>query len=142
MNSTAVENYRNPFHTHFQGVNVGLRMEQGTGGSFGFLFGNDSGTYTGFTLTSSLQANTWYMVTIGWDRAANLVQAWMNGTQVVTNGANSNWATTIPSMTLGNGFDATRFFKGSIGEFYLYNSTLTNTEVVNNFNAQRGRYGV
>ena len=38
MNSTDVSNYRNPIHSHFQGVNTGFRFEQGgTTGSSGTM---------------------------------------------------------------------------------------------------------
>jgi hypothetical protein len=46
MYSTAVENYRNPFTTNYNGVNVGIRFEQYTTaspyGGFSVVIGNDA----------------------------------------------------------------------------------------------------
>mgnify|MGYP000212112688 CR=1 FL=1 len=57
MYSTAVENYRNPFSTNYNGVNVGIRFEQYTSaspyGGFSVIIGNDAGTYTGFSYSPS-----------------------------------------------------------------------------------------
>ena len=57
MYSTAVENYRNPFTTNYNGVNVGIRFEQYTSaspyGGFSVIIGNDAGTYTGFSYSPS-----------------------------------------------------------------------------------------
>ena len=142
MYSTAVENYRNPFTTHYVGGNTGLRFEQNSAGTFGAVYGNDAGTYNGFSfLASGLQANTWYHVTSTWNTGTNTVIGYLNGVEKF-NSANTYWATTMPSVTFGNGFSGTRYFTGKLPNAQIYNRVLTATEVAQNFQAIRGRYGV
>jgi hypothetical protein len=38
--------------------------------------------------------------------------------------------------------DATRWFKGSIPNVQIYNRALSPTEIMTNFRAQKGRFGV
>lgn len=144
MYPTEVVNFRNPFHTHLNGVNAGLRFEMSTGGTFGVLFGTDAGTFTGHTITSSLTANNWYLVTVTWDKPKSIVYAYLNGAPVVVAAFNGTWATTIPSVTLGRGFstDAARQFKGYISSYFFYTDILSADAVSYIFYATRARHGL
>jgi hypothetical protein len=142
MNSAAIASYPNPFSTHFQGVNAGFRFEGRSDGNFNMVVGNDAGTYTTHTFISSgMQANTWYNITFVWNVAANNVIGYLNGVQVF-NESQTYWATTMPSVTIGNGFSSSRFWNGKISNTQIYNRNLTASEVRQNFNALRGRYGI
>lgn len=142
MYSTAVENYRNPFTSHFEGSNVGIRFEQNSAGNFGFICGNDGGTYTGCTLVpSGLQPNTWYYVTGIWDTSRNTMTGYING--VYANQVScTTWATQMPSITIGNGFSNSRYFAGRIAGLQIYNRNLSAEEVQQNFNAQSSRFSL
>lgn len=143
MNSTEVINYRNPFHTNYTGTgnNVGIRFEQYTGGGFNVVVGNDAGTYAGGTITSSLQANTWYNVVVTWNTATSTLTGYLNADQRFTQ-SHTYWATTLASVAFGVGFEISRAFKGSLSMLKIYNKTLTATEVRQNFNAVRSRFGI
>lgn len=143
MNSATLSNYPNPFHTHFQGGNAGIRFEESvSGNNFGVVIGNDAGSYSAHVyMTTSMTANTWYHVTLTWNTSSNIATGYLNGVQVF-NEAQTLWATTMPSVTIGNGFNNVRFWNGKINAVQIYNRALTAAEVAQNFNALRGRYGI
>lgn len=143
MRSSSVISSKNVLHTNYTGTgnNVGVRFEQTTGGTFAVVVGNDAGTYNGYTLTTTLAANTWYYVTTTWNKTANTLVAYLNGAQVVST-AHTNWATTMAAVYYGVGFDSTRFFSGSIARVQFYNKVLSASDVKQNFNAIRGRFGI
>jgi hypothetical protein len=142
MYSTAVENYRNPFTSHFEGSNVGIRFEQNSAGNFGVIFGNDGGTYNGYTIVSSgMQPNTWYYITATWNTSRNTVVTYLNG-NLVTTASHTFWATQMPSISIGNGFSNSRYYAGRIGGVKIYNRELSATEVQQNYSAQSGRFNL
>ena len=143
MNSSAVENYRNPFSTKYLGLNEGIRFEQMSSGAFYVVIGNTSNQYTVhyYTLDGFITANTWYNVVLGWNTSTNNVAGYLNGIQKF-NSTNTYWAPTLPSISIGSGFDSGRYFAGKISNTLIYNRTLTSAENQKNFNTLRGRYGI
>jgi len=147
MYSTAVENYRNPFSTNYNGVNVGIRFEQYTTaspyGGFSVVIGNDAGTYTGFSYSPSaiLTVNSWYNVVLVWNTVTNIATGYLNG-DLKFNSSHTYWATTLPAIAVGNGFSSARYFKGNISSVGIYNKELTATEVLQNYNAIKSRFGL
>jgi len=147
MNSSAVENYRNPFSTHYLGGNVGIRFEQYSStspyGGFNVLVGNDAGTYVLYDYSPGaiLTANIWYNVVLVWNTSTNNVVGYLNSSQKF-NSTHTLWATTLPSISIGSGFDASRYFKGNISNTQIYNRALTAAEISQNYNALRSRYGL
>jgi hypothetical protein len=142
MNSAAIASYPNPFATHFQGINAGFRFEGRSDGNFNMVVGNDAGTYTPHTfIASGMSANTWYNITFVWIVGSNNVAGYLNGVQVF-NEAQTYWATTMPSVTIGNGFSSDRYWNGKISGAQMYNRALSADEVARNFQAQRGRFGI
>jgi hypothetical protein len=143
MNAATITNYPNPFATHFQGSNAGIRFEESVlGNNFGVVIGNDAGTYSSHLyIATGMTANTWYNITLTWIVGSNIVVGYLNGVQVF-NEAQTLWATTMPSVTIGNGFSATRYWNGKISATQIYNRALSAAEVSQNFQALRGRYGL
>lgn len=136
MNSEDVANYRNPLHSHFQGTNTGFRFEQNSSASFGMLFGNDAGTNTGHTLTTAMTADKWMLITVTWNTATGRTVGYINNTQVFDD-ANTTWATSMPSLTLGGGFssEAARQYAGRMGAVMVYSKQLSSAEVSQNYKA-------
>jgi hypothetical protein len=143
MNSSVVENYRNPFSTKYLGLNEGIRFEQTNSGTFAAIIGNTSNQYTinYYTLDTVITANTWYNVVLVWNTSTNNIVGHLNGIQKF-NSTHTYWATTLPSISIGSGFDSGRFFAGKISNTLIYNRALTTLEIQKNFNTLRGRYGV
>ena len=147
MYSTAVENYRNPFTTNYNGVNVGIRFEQYTTaspyGGFNVVIGNDAGAYTGFSYSPSviLTVNSWYNVVLVWNTVTNKAIGYLNGV-LKFDESHTYWATTLPAIAIGNGFSSARYFKGNVSSVEIYNKALTATEVLQNYNATKTRFGL
>ena len=147
MYSTAVEDYRNPFTTNYNGANVGIRFEQYTsastnGGGFSVNIGNDAGTFAGFNYSPSaiLTVNSWYNVVLVWNTVTNIATGYLNG-DLKFNSSHTYWATTLPAIAIGNGFSSARYFKGNISSVGIYNRALSATEILNNYNATKSRFG-
>jgi hypothetical protein len=99
----------------------------------------DSSNYVG-TL------NTWYqLVYVFTNVAANTIQTYVNGTSVgtVSHSLASLLNTTNP-LYIGsyNGGEYSQWFNGRIGITRLYNTALTSSQVLQNFNADKTKYGL
>jgi len=97
------------------------------------------GSYWGkFTLTPTL--NTWYK--LDFIRNGNSIDFYLNGTY---SQSLSFTADIQPSSNLFIGMSqhaAGQCFNGRIAQTQIYNRALTSTEIQQNFNALRGRFGI
>ena len=90
--------------------------------------------------------NLWVNISGILDYTNDLIKIYINGilvkTQSVNFGSNTivKGVPTVPDA-IGS-IQNTQFFNGKIGQFSLYNKELTSTEVLQNFNANRSRYGL
>jgi hypothetical protein len=88
---------------------------------------------------SPLSANTWNMLTIS--HTADTAVAYINGVQTNTASSTLNSATNVSSI----GFDTSRNnypFKGNISQVLIYNRALSQSEITQNYNAVKTRYGL
>jgi hypothetical protein len=140
INSAVMANWNNPFST--QSGNIGIRFEENATGNFAVAIGNDAGTYTAHTYFSSgMLTSTWYNIVLVWNVSGNNVVGYLNGVQVF-NEAQTYWATTMPTVTIGAWAGPIRYWNGSISNVAMYKTSLSASEVSQNFNATRGRYGI
>lgn len=142
INPSTMANYNNAFATKFEGGNAGIRFEEDATGKFSVAIGNDAATFTAYNYTGSGMAiNNWYNVALTWDTASNNAIGYFNGA-LVFNTNHTYWATTLPSVTIGNGFDATRYWNGKVAIFQMYNRMLSSYEIAENYQSQRVRFGL
>jgi len=113
------------------------------GGTF-MEIGNGSTSIT--SPSSTLSANTWYQVVGVWTNvASNSLALYINGTLI---GSNSHLFTSIKNTTsplyLGsfNGGQFAQWLNGRMGVVRMYNSALTGSQVLQNFNADKSKYGL
>lgn len=103
------------------------------------IIGSSSYSSTGFF---TLPANQWSFICFSWD--GSRARGYLNGSLFGTGGvATVNWVS--PYLRLGAwwGFGTlARFWNGRYGTFIAYNRTLSDSEVLQNYRALRGRYGV
>jgi hypothetical protein len=90
--------------------------------------------------------NTWYQIVYVFTNvAANTLQTFVNGVSVGTVSHNlpSILNSTNP-LYIGsyNGGEYTQWFDGKIGITRLYNASLTSSQVLQNFNADKSKYGL
>ena len=134
MNAAVVENYRNPFTTKYSGGNAGIRFEENSGGTFGVVVGNDAGTYTYANyLANGMLPNKWYHIVLVWDKTANNIKGYLNGVSKF-NQAQSLWPTTLPAITIGEGYDLLRYWSGQIDQVRIYPYARTPAQIAWDYN--------
>lgn len=89
-----------------------------------------------FTLT----ANTWHNLVCLWNNST--ASAYINGTLHSTGAAANPINYVTPNFNLGSWGFGGRNWNGSMSQVLVYNRTLSSTEIQQNFNALRGRYGI
>ena len=103
---------------------------QGTGG-------ND-GTASGYNYTNTL--NLWQNVTATHDGTTRKI--YYNGVEVFSDTNAVTGQNTTNPVSIGGYSNGNYAFIGAIPYYSLYNRALTASEVLTNFNAYRGRYGI
>ena len=96
--------------------------------------------------TASVNTGNWVhaVVTHSYTETAKL---YINGVldstfNVATTGATDPWAQYLAADRIGTGYGSADFFNGSIAKVMLYSADLTADQVLQNFNALRGRFGL
>lgn len=144
MKSTAVENYRNVFTTKHLGGNDAIRFEQYTTTSphtgFNAIISN-SILFFSYAPTEVLTPNYWYNVVLTWNTSTKQVVGYLNNIKKFDSICNA-FPSTMPSITIGGGFNGGRYFKGDVSNVMIYNKALTPSEVLQNFNATRAKYNI
>ncbi len=72
--------------------------------------------------------------------AGDSYSMYVNG--VLTAGPNANGAAGPNGFALGSSGGTSEFSAGQMGILLVYNTVLTETQIIQNFNAYRGRYGL
>jgi hypothetical protein len=109
---------------------------------------NSTGTFCR-SISGSVTSNIWTNININFDlsqaSSANRIRPYVNGVDVfsVANNPPSAFPTSTGEYWLGeeaNGYLVP--FKGNISNLILYNRVLTTSEILQNYNATRGRFGL
>lgn len=153
LNSSSVSNYKNPIdcNYNYNGTtgNIGPRLEQSSTGVVGWILSGNTGNnsiYDGYTVTNSMQPNTWYNFVITRD-GSSLISTYLNGVVVQSGASNPNgFVNVFNNVVIGKGFSldsaANRSFAGQIPLLQIYNTALNAAQVNLLFNAFRSRYGI
>jgi hypothetical protein len=130
---------------------IGKGSTSGSIGGYAFrIDGPTTGTYTinlvKYFLSDqranlpSLNTNTWYnFVAV---QTANDVKYYVNGIYVGQYNNSQTYQTNSINLSIGKDRTAEQFFPGRIAFVFMYNRELSANEVLQNFNATRGRFGV
>ena len=144
----------------FKGVSATLNFATGVGaggfsGQRGYILGPNTGTQLAFFIASSstnvvaatynvtINPSIWYHIS-GVFLASNYLKIFLNGSEVASN------TSSIPSSQYtGNGFSLkigsrgdSYYFTGSIAQFSMYHRALSSNEILQNYNAQKSRFGL
>jgi len=120
-------------------------------GSLGWEMANSAGTFRSTLRPTSTQINlnqsgslslsTWYMGAITFDNTT--LKMYING--ILNNSTISGGPVTLNSsqnLWIGARGNGNNFYNGFISNASIYNRALTASEIQQNFNALRGRYGL
>ena len=107
---------------------------------------NIGGSITNLSTTTATYMNTssWYQVVATYTSGSR--KLYINGTLVNSDGQGGTIATNANGMSIGvfGGYNGARgyYYSGNIASVKVYNRELSASEVSQNFNATRGRYGI
>jgi hypothetical protein len=136
LRTSVVDGTQNIFLDQF----FSLRYEINSN-KFNIHLGNGSAwAYTTLLSTTTVVANTWYQTAWTWNGSTAVM--YVNG--VAENSLSSGAASsTTGNITLGQHTPDTAYaWAGSMGSVKIYNTALTSDQVLQNFNATRGRFGI
>ena len=135
------------FTTDSSATSKGFAMSEGgtasiTGGalSYGNFYYYAQPTATKLTQTTLLTTNTWYNIAAVFDTSSNNIKVYINGVLDI-NQSISNIQTDVVQIGRWNSGNA-NFINGNMASFKIYNRALTSTEVVQNYNATKSRFGL
>jgi hypothetical protein len=125
----------------------GIITKQGNYGLFvrdGVLATYDWGNSQDITTGINIADNTWKNVsmtfTTNTGSPSNNAIIYLNGSAVLT--TTIKYGVNNVELQLGNGGDVAQYISGSIAIGSLYNRALTSSEVLQNYNAQKSRFGL
>lgn len=96
--------------------------------------------------TATISINTWYLITFVTQitAASNSTKVYLNTTEIISNAHGSdtyNESNTFYLGYIGSGVSS-QYLNGKIGTLYVYGKELSTTEINQNFQATRSRFGV
>ena len=102
------------------------------------------GTASGTSAITGTVANTWYFGAFACNGETGTLYRYGNGTTNSVAATAAAGTYSVRPLVLGRRGDssANGFVDGKIGEFQFYNRELTSAEILQNYNATRGKYGV
>jgi hypothetical protein len=91
----------------------------------------------------NLTANTWSFLTFTFDTSGT-IRGYVNASLFSTSASGGSITYSSPYLRLGawGGQGIARYWNGRYGNFYYYNRALVAAEITQNFNVQRGRFGI
>mgnify|MGYP003349460444 CR=1 FL=1 len=111
-----------------------------SGGNIFYSGHQDWANYNAFPTTATFNLATWYYVAVTFQSGSFM--------RMYVNGVLDSFSTYNLSPHPGDGsvdiasYQNNNLLCGKMSEFYCYNRALTDAEVLQNFNATRGKYGV
>jgi hypothetical protein len=114
---------------------------------WGLWLGWGSSNYEAFT-SSNINDNTWKMITGTWKQSTGIVKLYLNG-QYVTQFSTGNtsaislstgyiWVGMGYELEFGNG----QSYEGKIDSAAIYSRVLTDSEILQNYNSAKSRFGL
>ena len=137
------------FNSTPSGDNYGALVTQRSSNSTGFqtyvyqnkFFADGGGVSAGVFSTTTVVKGTTYFGCALYDKTNSLLKIYVNGNYEAQVSYTGNIQDTFP-IRLGNGAFSDGPYPGNIYAAQVYRRALSDTEILQNFNALRGRYGI
>lgn len=115
-----------------------LRMRVLSDGTFQMsYFANDLSSSSGL-----ITFGNWYMVVMQYNVGTDTSKIWQNTTERASGSEGPFLSGTASRAYIGNYDNGSEWFKGDIGVMMGYTTNLSSTEITQNFNAFKSRYGL
>jgi hypothetical protein len=96
-----------------------------------------------FQTSAILTVGKWTHVIATWEPSTFTGRIYIDGNLAATStNTNINWTSTTANFQIGNSPGENYYFNGSISLGRVYNRTLNSDEIIQNFKAQRSRFGI
>ncbi len=124
----------------YSGTPVGWAIYQANTGKF-MCFSRDNNNVetTYISSTTSTNTNQWFYGV--YKKSGNQFSLYINGVLEATTNANLGNISISSGMRIGNHTTTSQPYLGSIGSVKVYNKSLTDSEILQNFNATKSRFG-
>ena len=152
---TSISNYENILDLNYgysgSTGNYGPRLEMTAAGNLAWVYSNNSSNtsyYSHDVITSGMTVNSWYCVGITYDATGNSSVTYLSGLNTgksrITTGSPTGFLGTMNNLRIGQGFNLASYtqrgFDGRVSMVQVYNRSLTATEMLQNYNAIKGRF--
>jgi len=120
----------------------------GGGNDFVLAILNDKASwFTGDTVTSingttTINTGAWFYLTVVKNGDNSTKQLYVNAVSEGIGDSSANPLTENPNIAIGGNTLDSQYFNGKIAQVKIYNRSLSESEILQNFNAQKGRYGL
>ena len=94
------------------------------------------------TATSLITFGNWYMIVMQYNSGTDTSKIWQNTTERASGTEGPFLSGTSSRAYIGNYDNGSEWFKGDIGVMMGYTTNLSSTEITQNFNAFKSRYGI
>ena len=106
----------------------------------------DADSYKYAESTTTMVINTWYYVTGLYNATTKILSIYINGnfegSSTALVGNPTTTGTQYITVGAGNGLDISHRLTGNISQVSIYNRAITSTEVLQNYNATKSRFGL
>jgi len=118
---------------HWNGANGNNRIR--------FFLGNNTFTYGEYTGSINVPINTWNQIGVSYDGTTMII--YVNGTADGSNTYTSGCVyDAVNNLVQVGSVQNSGYFPGNIATTYLYNRALAASEVLQNYNSTKGRFGL
>ena len=125
----------------YSGTPVGWAIYQSNTGKFMCFSRDNNNIETSYiNSTTSTNTNQWFYGV--YKKSGNQFSLYINGVLEATINANLGNISISNGMRIGNHTNTSQPYLGSIGSVKVYNKSLTDSEILQNFNATKGRFGL
>ena len=119
-----------------------LAITISTGGNALALITNTLGITNVVTSSNTLSINTWYYVTGLWTSGSS-IKIYVNGVlRGTTNTSSTNLRTSTDGWVMGSVDASSNFTSGYTACAEIYSRALSDTEILQNYNAKKSRFGL
>ena len=94
------------------------------------------------TLKSDFTTNQIYGLTAIYENSSNRKEIWVNGILDVSTNTNGNLYNSTENTLIGTDSRIIGILPGNIYNYKIYNRALSASEILQNYNAQKGRFGL
>jgi hypothetical protein len=122
--------------------NVGFSIYQATDSPYNRVkcYVNLAGGLNVLNSTSQLNTNQWYFITMTYN--SSVLNLYINGLLDASSPGSGGIVWPSPTRTPQFGEMFGSYFAGRIAQTSIYNRALTTTEILQNYNSTKGRYGL